>query len=746
MALAATYRTVMRGPLMRRLLAVLVLVLLGPLLASEALSSPAQAAEAVTLPDLHIFVPTDKISIGIDPNTGDRELRFTHITADIGSGPFEIDPHFNAATGTSTFTQAIYRSNGSGGWTFDHSVPLAAAGVWNPPSDYAFPLTHFVLQTYSNAQAGKTVATSPKIDYCITGDTELSGVPNTPGQTFIPVSDCTDPTKPLGWSVGWGDEYDQTDSGQPIDLTGVPNGTYLLKATVDPYHVLAESNTANDVTDTELQISGDNVTVVKQWVPRLSLSSSRVTSPTTGESVSGRFLLHAVATPVSGTTIVSAQFVLDGEPLGPMMRKAPFSYLWDTAAVAKSRHYVSLRVTDSAGDIASARPVAVTVLRASSLVVRQGSWQNGYLTLKISGAPKNAKLLARVTTTHQTRSAELTDGTLRLRTPRPTLISIAISTSGKPYLTALSFTLSDRPSVAVSSPAPHMTLSGIVPISAVADDVVGVLSVHFAVDGHNIGEVAKSPYAIRLDTRHLKGGTHFLTVTAYNGLGRSTKVTRQIEVQNPAPTMTCYVMQATRGAFGQSTVSTGSFHTVVPDETVLAFVSSDGPASGTETASVSGGGLSWHRAARADSSAGDSEIWSAMAYKAGSIGPITATLARSGYNLNLTVVAMEGADGPGATAAGSGKTGAPKVTLKTLSATSLVFAVGNDWDQAVARKLPVGWQMLSQHLDTATGDTFWVQYTNQPTGKAGSQVVVQDLAPTTDRWNLAAAEVINSGT
>jgi hypothetical protein len=54
---------------------------------------PARAAAPVTLPDLVIKVPTDLISIGADPSSGDRDLRFTHITADVGAGPFEIDPH-----------------------------------------------------------------------------------------------------------------------------------------------------------------------------------------------------------------------------------------------------------------------------------------------------------------------------------------------------------------------------------------------------------------------------------------------------------------------------------------------------------------------------------------------------------------------------------------------------------------------------------------------------------------------------
>jgi len=72
--------------------------------------------------------------------------------------------------------------------------------------------------------------------------------------------------------------------------------------------------------------------------------------------------------------------------------------------------------------------------------------------------------------------------------------------------------------------------------------------------------------------------------------------------------------------------------------------------------------------------------------------------------------------------------------------------VGHDWDNAIARTLPSGWVPLEQWVDTATGDTYWSQYTNTPTGAAGSVVKVSDTAPSTDQWNLAAVELQNDDT
>jgi len=95
----------------------------GLLAASLHAASPAGAA-TLTLPDMQIQVPTNLISIGTDPTTGHRVLRFTHTTWDAGAGPFEIDPAYNPATGTATFTQAIYNSPSPGVVAGSHRSPL----------------------------------------------------------------------------------------------------------------------------------------------------------------------------------------------------------------------------------------------------------------------------------------------------------------------------------------------------------------------------------------------------------------------------------------------------------------------------------------------------------------------------------------------------------------------------------------------------------------------------------------------
>jgi hypothetical protein len=210
--------------------------------------------------------------------------------------------------------------------------------------------------------------------------------------------------------------------------------------------------------------------------------------------------------------------------------------------------------------------------------------------------------------------------------------------------------------------------------------------------------------------------------------------------------MRCLITDVQISVQGRSTVTTPAFHNAQPGELLLAFVSSDGPyGAGKQSATVSGAGLTWTLLKRANSSPGDAEIWSARAPATLTNATVTATQTATGYPLSLTVTSMEEAAGTGATVAGSAASGAPSVSLKTTAAGSLVFGVGNDWDNAIARTLGTNQVLLNQYLSTASGDTFWAQSTTVQAGPAGSTATLNDTAPTTDRWNMAAVEVQLAG-
>ena len=634
-------------------------------------------ATNITLPDFQVLIPTANISIGTAPGTGHRQLQYTHNTWDSGTGPFGLNPTYSSASGTATFTQGIYKSTSPGSWTLDHTVPVNFVGAYDAPIDkYQFPIGIYTLNSLNpDGTPGAVVAASPKTEFCITADTYIGGVPNTPNSTTPPATNCGDPTQPLGWSVGWGDQYDQMDPGQSIDLTGVADGTYVLHTIANPYHVLQESNLSNNVVDTTLHITGNSVSVISQTTPNVIPPGVSMVSPTPGSSVSGTVTIQASATPSQEATVKSVQFVLDGLPLGTPVTAAPYTLNWQTGNTTTGNHVLAAQVVDSSGNVNQSAPVAVTV------------------------SPTN---------------------------PPPD---------------------TTPPTVNITNPSSNQTVTGTVPVDATATDDTAVTSVQFYVDGVALGSpVTTAPYAVQWDTTTASNGSHTLTAKATDTAGLvGTAPNVTVTVQNPGPPMACFVLQAQVTAHAKGTATAPAFHTAMTNEVLVAFVSADGPGgAGTQSGTVSGAGVTWTLVKRANAQAGDAEIWEAAAPSILTNATVKVVMTKS-YNVDLTVIAMEGAKGVGASVAASAPTGAPSVRLTTTGATSLVFAVGHDFDNDVARTLPNGWVMLEQWLDPSTGDTYWSQYTNQPTGAAGSSVTVSDVAPTNDQWNLAAMELLNDG-
>jgi chitodextrinase len=201
----------------------------------------------------------------------------------------------------------------------------------------------------------------------------------------------------------------------------------------------------------------------------------------------------------------------------------------------------------------------------------------------------------------------------------------------------------------------------------------------------------------------------------------------------------------TRQSSASKTIASPAFTTKAPGELLLAFITSDGPAAGgTQTfSSVTGAGLTWRLRRRANTQAGTSEIWAANAPAVLSNVKVTATRSSGSYVGAITVVTFTGADQvvDGSAAAGSAATGAPSVSLTTTRAGAWVWGVGNDWDRAAARTVGPDQTKVDEFL-ASVGDTLWVQRQNSPTPFGGTLVTLNDTAPTNDRWNMAAVEVL----
>jgi hypothetical protein len=326
-------------------------------------SSPSSAVtptsgEAIALPDLQVLMPTGDIAVVQDGST--RTLEFTHISEDAGAGPWELRPVYDAATGISQGYQALYTMPSPGVWKYAYSVPFAGPMIWTPPSDYNFPLDKFWLySTAAGGGLGSVVATSPKVLFCMTSDTYVGGVPNTPADNEYPGSNCEKPEGKLGLSVGWGDQYEATDGGEGIPITSLANGTYWLVGQIDPYNYFDESNYSNNLTDTKIEIDNDTVKVLEQTHPNSTPPTVALTSPSANATLSGTATLSATAS--GPAAISSVQFLLDGEPIGSPVTTPPYTIDWAVANATPGKHFLSAQATDSNGFIGTAPEVPVTV-------------------------------------------------------------------------------------------------------------------------------------------------------------------------------------------------------------------------------------------------------------------------------------------------------------------------------------------------------------------------------------------------
>jgi hypothetical protein len=297
----------------------------------------------------------------------------------------------------------------------------------------------------------------------------------------------------------------------------------------------------------------------------------------------------------------------------------------------------------------------------------------------------------------------------------------------------------------MSSPANGSILSSTVTLYATVGSNQQVTNVNFYVDLVPVGSpVASAPYMISWDSSTVKDGQHSITASATDTLGNvgnSLPVTVTVDNSRPALPIG---KEASLFVDGTSNLTTQVFSTTTPSDLLVAFVAYDGPAGSPQTATVSGAGLSWTLLERSNTQSGTAEIWLARAD--GTLSSVT-VMARPGvgssYHGSLTVIAFTNAAGTSVVGRTGAPSGAPDIALPGVIAGDWVFAVGNDWDNAVARTPVAGQALVHQKVDTQVGDTYWVQSTTGPS-TANALVNIHDSAPTSDRWNYAAVEVVAS--
>jgi hypothetical protein len=116
-------------------------------------------------------------------------------------------------------------------------------------------------------RAGSTpIATGGKVSFCI-ATTSINPAywgQQAFGPDAYPAPDCLMPYETSGgidyfkqgMSVGWTDEYNWFLPGQYVEVSGVPDGDYILDTTVDPTARLVEESKSNNCAAVRVRLTG----------------------------------------------------------------------------------------------------------------------------------------------------------------------------------------------------------------------------------------------------------------------------------------------------------------------------------------------------------------------------------------------------------------------------------------------------------------------------------------------------------
>jgi hypothetical protein len=225
-------------------LAVLATALVLSAPAAAAPQNPCTGPEAAQLlcPDLRIGTPSE---MKVEPYEGMTILRATSDVQSRGRGPIEVRGQRDGPKSMKV-NQRIYKVGGGhitvrtdAGLHFTDVGEYFGGSYWKVHQLARFDLR----EVQGDETLGPVVRTSPKLNYCLRDLERTRPGKRSPRTRHYPACN-QDPSirrDVLGTSVGWSDIYPADYDEQYIDVTGL-RGCYLFQMTVDPKHLLFESN------------------------------------------------------------------------------------------------------------------------------------------------------------------------------------------------------------------------------------------------------------------------------------------------------------------------------------------------------------------------------------------------------------------------------------------------------------------------------------------------------------------------
>lgn len=256
--------------------------------------------------------------------------------------------------------------------------------------------------------------------------------------------------------------------------------------------------------------------------------TTSITSPATGQTVSGSVTIAASATDNVGVTKVE---LYKNSALFGTNATSPYSFTWTTPAQTTSAQSFNFmtKAYDAAGNVGSSGSVVLNIaalppgapvltFAANPVTVVKGNssaltWSStNATTCTASGAWTGALALSGTQSVSPTASSTYVlsctgaGGT----SSSSAAVAVTLPTDTVP------------PTVSLTSPTNGQILSGTVTANVTASDNVGVASIGLKLDGGTLGStMPTSPATFSIDTTKLANGTHMLSAFATDAAGNT---------------------------------------------------------------------------------------------------------------------------------------------------------------------------------------------------------------------------------
>ena len=196
-----------------------------------------------------------------------RCLRYDGKVANVGHGPLELHYVADAHTGLASAHQRLFKSDGT------YRDRFATESEFHPTHAHFHVRDFYIARLWAASKKGRKtgdqpVAVGDKNGFCPEDSAYFGG----PGHSSPDRYSCFSDQEPgagagslqvVGISAGWMDIYTATLPDQFVEITGVPDGAYVLEIELDPNNVFKESVETDNKACTLLRLEGTGARPLK---------------------------------------------------------------------------------------------------------------------------------------------------------------------------------------------------------------------------------------------------------------------------------------------------------------------------------------------------------------------------------------------------------------------------------------------------------------------------------------------------